>query len=244
MINEELKEFMESLEVLGYEAYVVGGAVRDALKGLEARDYDLVTSAPVDVISDFRSLMSYGRSAEFGTSFMYLGGDVISIGTLKNDMGLVSESNPVTIEEDLKLRDFTVNALAMTSKGVIIDPFNGVRDLEGRVLRTVISPADAFAADPMRILRMCRLAVSRGFGIDEAVLSAAKEASSLLHVVSPVRLANEMHKVLMCGARSVEIMQDLISVGCAPHIAAKMEAASSVFMGAMMRPYTVLPKAD
>ena len=202
-------EIASAIERAGGRVYVVGGAVRDALLGIEPSDWDLGTTLePVRVVSLFTSVETDG--IEFGR-VRVSGVDVVS---LRAEAGYLDRRHPsdvrmgATIEEDLERRDFTVNAIALDlNSHEVVDPFKGQEDLDRRVIRTVGRPEDRFSEDPLRILRAFRLKAELGFNIAPEVVEAARGLSRLISYVPGQRCFSEIEAILLSHAACPAILE-------------------------------------
>ena len=157
---------IRTLEKAGFEAYAVGGCVRDALLGLKPHDYDLCTSAlPAQTAELFADYTLVRSGEKHGTIGVVVDGEVIEITTFRTEGGYADSRHPdwvrfvPTVEEDLSRRDFTVNAMAYNPNRGYIDPFGGQQDLRDGILRTVGDAKTRFSEDALRILRGVRFAV-------------------------------------------------------------------------------------
>jgi len=189
------------LEEAGYQAWTVGGAVRDVLAGIEPEDWDLTTSAPPARVQRlFRRTVPVG--VDHGTiGVIAPGGRMFEVTTFRRDVETYGRRARVAfaerLEEDLERRDFTINAVAWHPvTGELRDPHNGIRDLQLRVLRTVGDPEKRFAEDRLRVLRALRFAGRFGLRIDEATWNALCSSATLLENLSPERVREELFKVL------------------------------------------------
>jgi tRNA nucleotidyltransferase/poly(A) polymerase len=199
--------------------YIVGGSVRDFLMGKEIYDYDVAVRDFDEVVEWLKSLgydvSEEARSFRVVKVFLDSGGHVDVAGFRSEEYDLVSRKPRVapaqTIEEDLARRDFTINAMAVEVReiadgrvrGVLIDPFGGMRDLERGVIRAVRSPVARFMEDPLRILRAIRFAVKLGFEIDPETLEAIEELHGELRRISPERVREELEKMLLADPAEV-----------------------------------------
>ena len=190
---------LSKLETFGYEAFVVGGAVRDAMLGRPLHDYDVTTSASPDeiksVFADFHTILT---GEKHGTVTVVIDGVPLEITTYRVD-GIYSDGRrPDSVEftknitEDLARRDFTVNAMAYSPSRGLCDPFGGAEDLKISVIRAVGDPVRRFTEDSLRILRGFRFAARLGFEIEEKTLSAAKSERKRLSAVSAERIGGEI----------------------------------------------------
>lgn len=197
----------------GHELALVGGPVRDALRGtLDLRrstDLDMTTSAHPDEV--LRLIEGYAEAVwttgiEFGTVAMTHRGFQIEITTYRADRYDRVSRNPEvvfgdSITDDLSRRDFTVNAMAISLiDGTFHDPFGGARDLADGLLRTPAAPEESFADDPLRIFRLVRFIAQLGFRADEATAAAAKAMSGELSRITAERLQGELTKLLLTAA--------------------------------------------
>jgi poly(A) polymerase len=201
----------------GYSAYVVGGAVRDILLGIEPKDFDVATDArPEQVRPLFRRALVIGR--RFRLVHVMLGPETIEVSTFraadsqpaeKDEHGRVLRDNVFgTMEEDARRRDFTVNALYYDCRsGELIDYHGGLEDLKKRRLRMIGDPEARYREDPVRMLRAVRLAAKLGLTIDGATRAPIKRLAPLLENVPPPRLFEEMLKLLLSGHASACLRQ-------------------------------------
>ena len=191
------------LEEHGFEAYVVGGCVRDSIMGIPPHDWDICTSAlPEQIIEVFSDLKVIPTGLKHGTVTVVLYGDEYEITTYRIDGEYSDNRHPEAVEfvKDLKLdlmrRDFTINALAYNHKSGIIDYFNGVEDIHNKVIRCVGNPNDRFSEDALRIMRAIRFATRFGFEIEQETRKALFTHQSLLRNISAERINSELTKTL------------------------------------------------
>ena len=201
----------------GFSAYVVGGAVRDALLGIEPKDFDVATDArPEQVKPLFRRALVIGR--RFRLVHVMMGAETVEVSTFragderaaeKDEHGRVLRDNVFgTLEEDARRRDFTINALYFDCRsGEVIDFHGGLADLKKRTLRMIGDPETRFREDPVRMLRAVRLAAKLGLSIDGATRAPIKRLAPLLEHVPPPRLFEEMLKLLLSGHASACLRQ-------------------------------------
>ena len=199
---------LETLEKAGYEAYVVGGAVRDILLGLEPSDYDVATSARPGEILELFSRLGW-RTVPKGIRYGVVSvvdpetREEIEVATFRREYYPLDYARRVvrveyadSIYEDLSRRDFTVNAMAMDSSGDVVDSFGGIEDLRRGVVRFVGEPSERIREDPLRMLRAARFAARLGFRIDEESLEAIRENHWKLRFVSRERIGVEVFKAM------------------------------------------------
>lgn len=207
---------IEQLEKNGFEAYIVGGCVRDMLLGKEPFDFDVTTSAtPNEIIKIFPKTVPTG--IKHGTVTVIIDKEPIEVTTFRTESGYSDSRHPENVEfvtslaMDLSRRDFTVNAIAFNSKSGIIDCFGSMRDLESRVLRAVGAPSQRFAEDALRILRLFRFAATLGFSCEERTLTAALKEAKSLENISRERIATELKKAVL--GENVKALTPLIENG-------------------------------
>ena len=199
------------LESLGYEAVAVGGCVRDHLMGKAPTDYDLATSArPEEVMDAFRGERVLPTGLKHGTVTLVRGGMAIEITTYRVDGAYRDHRRPDAVvftgslTEDLRRRDFTVNAIAYSPRRGVIDPMGGEADIENRLIRAVGDPSARFGEDALRILRALRFASRLGFSIEPATARALTALAPSLPFVARERVGAEVEGlVLGRGAAAV-----------------------------------------
>lgn len=201
-LPDNIKNILSTITANGFEAYVVGGAVRDFLLGREISDYDITTDAlPEEIKNIFSKTIDTGL--KHGTVTVVEGGAVVEVTTYRVDGVYEDHRRPKTVEfskdlkSDLSRRDFTMNALACDKDGNILDYFGGIADIENRFIRTVGDADKRFEEDALRMLRAIRFACSTGFTINEDILKSIERKSSLILYVSGERIKQEMDKALM-----------------------------------------------
>ena len=207
---------IEQLEQNGFEAYIVGGCVRDMLLGLEPFDFDVTTSAkPEEIMGIFDKTVPTG--IKHGTVTVIIDKEPIEVTTFRTESGYSDSRHPEKVEfvtslaEDLSRRDFTVNAIAYNNRSGIIDCFGSMRDLESKTLRAVGAPSKRFSEDALRILRLFRFASTLGFAIDERTLDAALKQSDGLKNISRERIATELKKAVT--GQNIKAISPLIKSG-------------------------------
>ncbi len=207
---------IDTLTSNGFEAYFVGGCVRDGLLGKICDDIDITTSAtPEEIISLFSHTVPTG--IKHGTVTVIIDNHPIEVTTYRQDLGYNDSRHPdkvmfiSNLEEDLSRRDFTINALACSKDGEIIDIFNGLSDLKHGIIRAVGNPEKRFGEDALRIVRAYRFASVLDFKIEEDTKNAAIKLSAKINTISGERLLAELKKAA-CGKRPAVICE-LISMG-------------------------------
>lgn len=207
---ENVREILNRLEGAGYEAWCVGGAVRDALLGLEPGDWDVTTSAPPEAVLALFAPNALPTGLQHGTVTVG-GGRGVEVTTFRRDGEYLDNRHPDHVEftrsltEDLSRRDFTVNAIAVDLRGELADPFRGREDLERRVLRAVGQPEKRFQEDALRILRGLRFSARLGFTIEPGTAAAIRRCAPLLENIAPERIQTELTGML-CGAHVLEVL--------------------------------------
>jgi len=185
----------------GFEAYAAGGCIRDSLLGIEPKDWDIATNALPEVTKNLFS-KTIDTGLKHGTVTVVFDGRQYEITTFRVDGRYLDGRHPesveftANIEDDLGRRDFTINAMAWNKERGIVDPFNGRRDLAGRIIRTVGNPGERFREDGLRMLRAARFAARLGFDIHEETLKAISENKELIRNVSNERIRDELTEIL------------------------------------------------
>lgn len=200
---KEVLFILNKLNEEGFDAYIVGGCVRDKLLGLHPHDYDITTSAKPDeikrVFKDFKTILI---GEEFGTVGVLIDKTLYEVTTFRIDGKYLNFRKPENVtfskslREDLKRRDFTINAMAMDSSGELYDPFGGKKDLDDKVLRAVGNPHERIKEDAIRILRAIRFAGRFDFYIEDELFDAISFERKLLKKISPERIFDEFSKMI------------------------------------------------
>ena len=203
-------DVIDALTKAGYEAYIVGGGVRDLMLGQNPKDFDAVTNAtPAQVKEVFgRRCRIIGR--RFELAHVYSGRELVEVATFRappkkevtSSAGMIlRDNNWGTIEQDFVRRDFSINTLYyQPRKGIVLDFCNAVDDIHSKTLRLLGDPQTRFEEDPVRMLRALRFAAKLNFSIDERILEVfTPELTTLLRDVSPHRLYDESQKLFTCG---------------------------------------------
>ncbi|MBQ8390005.1 MAG: HD domain-containing protein [Oscillibacter sp.] len=203
---------LSALEAAGYEAWCVGGCVRDRLMGRVPEDWDVTTSAlPEETMAVFGAA-ALPTGLKHGTVTVKLEGTGIEVTTYRVDGDYHDHRRPErvsftrSLEEDLRRRDFTVNAMAMDLRGKLRDPFGGQADLHNKLLRAVGEPDRRFDEDALRILRGLRFAAVLGFAIEEETGRSLLQNRALLGSIAAERIQTEFFK-LLCGDHAVEVLR-------------------------------------
>ena len=203
-IPEYVQACMDRLEDAGFQAYIVGGCVRDAILGLEPNDYDMCTNAlPEQTEALFSSHRLVLAGKKHGTVGVITEGGVIEITTFRTEGGYTDNRHPEwvkfvpSIEEDLARRDFTVNAMAYSPSRGFSDPFGGREDLKNHILRAVGDPVQRFREDSLRILRGARFAAKYKLTPEEDTLTAMLTLRDLMEHLARERVFEELCKLLL-----------------------------------------------
>ena len=193
---------LKVLEANGYEAYVVGGCVRDSLLGKQPHDWDITTSAlPLQVKALFSRTIDTGL--KHGTVTIPSGREAYEVTTYRIDGEYLDGRHPsevtftASLREDLKRRDFTINAMAYNEKDGLQDFFDGISDLETHRIRAVGDPRKRFEEDALRILRAVRFSAQLGYTVEEGTLRAMRMLAPTLARISAERIAAELEKILV-----------------------------------------------
>lgn len=217
-LPEKVNQIITTLLSHGYEAYAVGGCVRDSLLGREADDWDITTSAsPYEVKALFRRTIDTG--IQHGTVTVMLDKEGFEVTTYRIDGEYEDGRHPKEVlftknlEEDLRRRDFTINAMAYNEQSGLVDVFGGVKDLKDGIIRCVGVARERFEEDALRILRAYRFSAQLGFEIDTETRKAATALSKNLKKISAERIRTELTKLLLSGHpdRLVWAMEDGIT---------------------------------
>ena len=196
-IPKEVQSIINDIEGYGHEAYIVGGCVRDMLLGKEPKDWDITTNATPDRIKAFFK-RTVDTGIKHGTVTVIMGKNTYEVTTYRLDGKYSDGRHPDKVEfsslleEDLKRRDFTINAMAFSHKRGLVDLFNGVSDLKNARITCVGSPKERFDEDALRMLRAVRFAARLGFCIDEKTAKAIEELAPNLLKVSKERVWTEL----------------------------------------------------
>lgn len=209
------------LEEHGFEAYVVGGCVRDSIMGITPHDWDICTSAlPEQIIKVFSDMKVIPTGLKHGTVTVVIDGVEFEITTYRIDGEYTDNRHPEAVEfvKDLKLdlmrRDFTINAIAYNHKSGIIDYFNGVEDIHNKVIRCVGNSNDRFSEDALRIMRAIRFATRFDFEIEHETRNSLFTHQALLRNISAERINSELTKTLqhITFETNVSLLVDMMTL--------------------------------
>lgn len=188
---QDVAYIINTLNQNGFKAYLVGGCVRDSLLGKAPKDWDIATDAQSENVK-----LMFGKIIETGIKHGTVTAVIDSYNYEITTFRSSSSISTATLKDDLRLRDFTINAIAYHPNEGIIDPFSGIQDIEKSIIRAVGSAKDRFREDPLRMLRAIRLSSILEFEIDSQVLSSIKENCDLIKGVSQERIRDELSKIL------------------------------------------------
>ena len=212
----KVARILNTLGEHGYEAYAVGGCVRDSLLGRTPQDWDITTSArPEQVKALFRHTIDTG--IQHGTVTVMLEHEGFEVTTYRIDGEYEDARHPKEVAftanllEDLKRRDFTINAMAYNNEEGLVDLFDGIRDLQRKVIRCVGNPTERFSEDALRILRALRFSAQLGFKLDPATLDAIIALAPTLEKISAERIRVELNKLLI--SKRPEYMEAVYEAG-------------------------------
>ena len=216
------KPVIQQLKKNGFEAYFVGGSVRDFVMGREINDIDIATSAmPEEVKSVFERTFDVG--IQHGTVLVLSGNEKYEVTTFRTESTYSDFRRPDSVTfvrsllEDLNRRDFTMNALAMDESGKLFDYFEGNKDIENGIIRAVGNPETRFHEDALRMLRAIRFQSQIGFQIEECTLSAIKQNAENIKHISQERITIEFEKILM-GKNASMAVKTLYDTGLVIHL--------------------------
>ena len=239
-IPPEVKIIINKLKKHGFEAFVVGGCVRDLLRGGDPKDWDVATSAKPEEIQKVFPKSFYEN--KFLTVTVQTGSKdpatkEVEITTYRSESKYTDKRHPdevkfaKNIQEDLARRDFTINAVALEVSGLktlkVIDPFGGEHDLKDKIIRAVGVAQDRFSEDALRMMRAVRFATTLDFTIEGKTAIAIKKNASLLKAISKERIRDELVKIIMAdkAAQGIEMLREL---GLLKHIMPELEEGYQV----------------
>lgn len=223
-IPSYVRDVMHVLDAAGYRAFVVGGSLRDILRGVTPHDYDMTTNAtPNEMLAVFADYRVIPTGLMHGTVTVMSEGHPIEITTHRVDGSYTDARHPETVSftrelcEDLSRRDFTVNAMAWHPETGVVDLFSGKEDLTARLIRAVGDPETRFREDALRILRAFRFSAQLDFEIEEATLAGAARAKDGLARISVERIFAEVSRMLEAPNADAGL-RALLDTGCAEYV--------------------------
>lgn len=201
-LPKNVEYIITTLEEAGFEGYAVGGCVRDTLLNKSPDDWDITTSAKPDQAKGlFAKTIDTG--IKHGTITVLLGKETYEVTTYRIDGEYEDSRHPKeviftsSLVEDLKRRDFTINAMAYNAKSGIVDEFGGMQDLGNKIIRCVGNPVERFTEDALRMMRAVRFSGQLGYEIEEATAAAVKKLAPTLEKISAERICTELTKLLL-----------------------------------------------
>ncbi len=207
-IPTEVSRITEALKKSSFQAYLVGGCVRDLVSGLKPKDWDVTTNAKPEEIAALFAKTFYENV--YGTVTVVNEETTdetlrhIEITPYRLESKYSDQRRPDTVtwstklEDDLKRRDFTINALALDpAEGEIVDLYNGQKDLKDKIVRAVGKPEERLSEDPLRIMRGIRLATQLGFAIESETAASIQKTANSLKIISPERIRDEFIRIIM-----------------------------------------------
>ena len=241
-LPEKVKYIISQLEQAGFEAYAVGGCVRDCLLGRNPNDWDVTTSAkPLEVKAVFGHTIDTG--IQHGTVTVRLEREGFEVTTYRIDGEYEDSRHPreviftANLIEDLKRRDFTINAFAYNDKSGIVDAFHGMKDLSDGVIRCVGEASERFDEDALRILRAVRFSAQLGFMVAEETKAAIKILAPNLRHISAERIQAELVKLLMSD--HPDALRDAYELGITKAVLPELDAAFATAQQNPHHQYTV-----
>ena len=217
-------EILDILAAHGKHGYLVGGSLRDILRGITPHDFDLTTDAtPDEILQIFKNMRTVPTGLAHGTVTVVTSGGPVEITTHRTDGSYTDSRHPDSVSftddiiKDLARRDFTVNAMAWNAARGLIDPFDGRLDLTSGILRAVGEARVRFTEDALRILRLFRFAAKLNFEFEESTLLAAKACASGLADISVERILSELSRTIE-APYAEKGLSALLEAGCSPYI--------------------------
>ena len=201
-LPQKVRYIIETIQAAGYEAYAVGGCIRDSILGKEPDDWDITTSAaPEEVKKMFRRTIDTG--IQHGTVTVMMEKESFEVTTYRIDGKYEDSRHPkdvtftAELKEDLRRRDFTINAMAYTEQNGLIDIFEGIQDIERKMIRCVGNAEERFTEDALRMMRAVRFSAQLGYTIEEETKKAIKKLAPTLQNISAERIQTELVKLLV-----------------------------------------------
>lgn len=212
-IPKDVNSIITTLKNKGYEAYVVGGCVRDSILKKKPKDWDITTVAkPEEIISLFNKVIPTG--IKHGTVTVIINNQGYEVTTYRTDGEYEDSRHPKqvefvkTLEEDLSRRDFTINAMAYNNTKGLVDYFGGINDLKNKKIKTVGDPDKRFQEDALRMLRAIRFSAQLGFDIEEKTIESIKLLKYNISNISLERIRDEFNKILLCNPRKLDLLKE------------------------------------
>lgn len=241
-IPEKVNTVVNRLAEAGYEAYVVGGCVRDAILGREANDWDITTNAKPEQVKELFA-RTVDTGIQHGTVTVMLGKEGFEVTTYRIDGEYTDSRHPreviftPSLLEDLKRRDFTINAMAYNDKDGLVDAFDGLGDLKRKQIRCVGNPEERFTEDALRILRAVRFSAQLDFEIEEKTKAAISKFAPSLKKISAERIQVEVVKLLTSA--HPEVWRTVYETGISSVILPEFDACMETVQNNPHHCYTV-----
>lgn len=214
LLPDKVKSIIKTLNNNGFEAFAVGGCVRDSLLSITPNDWDICTSAKPEKIKEcFKDFNTFDVGIKHGTISVVIDDEIFEITTYRIDGEYNDNRHPETVEftddiaKDLSRRDFTVNAMAYNDSLGLVDPFDGYSDLQKGILKTVRNPDERFNEDALRIIRALRFASTYSLEIEKSTAVSIKKNAHLLTNIAIERISTELCK-LLCGSGAESILNN------------------------------------
>lgn len=220
-LSKKVTLAMEKLEDAGFEAYLVGGSLRDILMGREVHDFDITSSAkPEEVMEVFSDFKVIPTGLKHGTVTVLVEDEPLEITTFRSESGYSDGRHPdsvsfaKSVEDDLGRRDFTMNAMACRINGELFDLFGGQKDIADKLVRTVGNAKERFSEDGLRILRAIRFAAVLGFEVEAGTKNAIHQMGYMIEKVSEERIVSEFNKIMLSEKPSTYLREykDIICI--------------------------------
>ncbi|MBC5996061.1 hypothetical protein EAI30_01380 [Romboutsia ilealis] len=203
-LPQKVKFIIDKMYENGYEAFIVGGCVRDSILGITPNDYDITTNAkPDEIIDIFKGFKIIDNGIKHGTVGVIIDKEVYEITTYRLEGEYENNRRPKDveftkyIEDDLKRRDFTINAIAYNDKLGIIDKFNGITDIKNKIVKTVGDPDERFNEDGLRLVRAIRFSSKLNFKIEDKTLKSIYKNIDIIKNISKERITGEFTKMIL-----------------------------------------------
>jgi tRNA nucleotidyltransferase (CCA-adding enzyme) len=215
-------ELLRNIKSLGYDAYVVGGAVRDLLVDKKPSDIDIATNCPVPILQKKFSTHFVGQSQKYNTIIVRYNAIYYEVTQFRKETDYDGH-NPTlvtfvnTLEEDVKRRDFTVNAMAMDHEGTVYDYVDGEKDLKNKLIKAVGDPDQRFKEDYARMVRAARFACAEGFNLEEKTAESIQKYAHLITRIKPERINLELIKVFTKSGKDIAKFIILLDELCLLH---------------------------
>lgn len=228
-IPSDVHKILDILDINGYEGFIVGGCVRDSILNKKPNDWDICTNCTPESMLDIFSVFTViPTGLKHGTVTVVINGENYEVTTYRVDGEYTDGRHPKQVKftnqlkEDLKRRDFTINAMAYNDKEGLIDYYEGIEDISNKTIRCVGNPFIRFSEDYLRMLRAVRFSAQLGYKLDEDTSQAIKELSKNIVGISAERIREELNKILTSDIPS-EGIRLLQSIGLLKHILPELE---------------------